>query len=94
MQNRSMQDRSQIGGLNLAKCLAFTLRPGQHWTYILGSSVTTNVQVNLGSRMGGCWEITGCQTADDASVGTSYGCKGPPKPDAKGCDLNGEQPVE
>jgi hypothetical protein len=38
-------ERARIGGLNLAKCAPPADRPGQHWDYTLGDSVTTNVQV-------------------------------------------------
>ena len=66
------------------------MRPGQQWQYSLGGA-TTNVQVNLTTRMGGCWEITACATNDGAGIGTTYGCKGIPKT-CKGtgeCTCNG-----
>ena len=56
-----------VGTIALAKCAAPALRPGQQWQYSLGAA-TTNVQVNLSTRMGGCWEITACATADGAGV--------------------------
>lgn len=77
-----------VGNIALAKCAASTLRPGQQWQYSL-SGMATNVQVNLTTRMGGCWEITACATGDGASVGTTYGCKGLPKNCKSACDCNG-----
>ena len=77
-----------VGNIALAKCAAPALRPGQQWQYSLGG-VTTNVQVNLTTRMGGCWEITACASGDGAGVGTTYGCKGIPKNCNSGCDCNG-----
>ena len=77
-----------VGSIALAKCAAPALRPGQQWQYTLGGA-TTNVQANLTTRMGGCWEITACATADGAGVGTTYGCKGIPKNCNSGCDCNG-----
>eukprot|EP01044_Picomonas_judraskeda_P003701 COSAG03_NODE_311_length_9123_cov_2.643506_8_plen_435_part_00 len=77
-----------VGNIALTTCAAPSSHPGQQWQYSLGG-MTTNVQVNLTSRMGGCWEITGCATSDDASVGTTYGCKGLPQNCKSLCDCNG-----
>eukprot|EP01043_Picozoa_sp_COSAG02_P058790 COSAG02_NODE_7378_length_3042_cov_3.182127_1_plen_96_part_10 len=41
-----------------------------------GDSQLTNVK--MASAKGGCWEITGCNTKDGASVGCGYGCKALP----------------
>ena len=78
-----------VGSLSLAKCAAPAKRPGQHWQFTVGG--TTNVQLNLTTRLGGCWEITACATNDGANVGTTYGCKGLPKActGAGDCDCNG-----
>ena len=55
---------------------------------VLTSKMPT--QLNLSKRLGGCWEITACATADGASIGTTYGCKPVPKPGGiyMDCDLN------
>ena len=76
-----------VGDIVLAKCAAPASNPGQQWQYSLDG--TTNVQVNLTTRMGGCWEITACATGDGASIGTTYGCKGLPKNCKSACDCNG-----
>jgi hypothetical protein len=74
-----------VGDLSLSECADPSVRPGQQWQYSLGDA-TTNVQVNLTTRMGGCWEITACAAGDGASVGTTYGCKAIPK----GCKGSGD----
>lgn len=76
-----------VGNIALAKCAAPASNPGQQWQYSLDG--TTNVQVNLTTRMGGCWEITACAIGDGASVGTTYGCKGLPQNCKSACDCNG-----
>ena len=81
---------SGVGDLALAPCAPKESHPGQQWTFTLGGSVQTNVQSNLSTRMGGCWEITGCDFGERADVGTTYGCKGLPNPgDKSACDYNG-----
>jgi hypothetical protein len=47
-----------VGNIHLSACAAASVKPGQQWTFSDGG-VTTNVQLNLTTRMGGCWEITG-----------------------------------
>jgi hypothetical protein len=75
----------------LATCQPFATNPGQHWSYVTGQSVQTNVQNNLTTRMGGCWEITGCSFGDNAAVGTNFGCKKLPPPGGNPgpCNFNG-----
>lgn len=87
-------DRDGLGGVGtiaLAKCAPAAMRPGQQWKFSVGDALTTNVQANLTTRMGGCWEITGCASHDDAEVGTTYGCKPVPKrcTGIGDCDCNG-----
>ena len=53
---------------------AWALSPGVH----PGDGATTNVKSAVGPK-GGCWEITGCNTAAGAAIGTGYGCKALPK---------------
>ena len=43
----------------------------------------------MASANGGCWEITGCDTKDGASVGCGYGCKALPSSCKSPCDCNG-----
>jgi hypothetical protein len=52
-----------------------------------GDSHLTNVK--MASAKGGCWEITGCDTKDGASVGCGYGCKALPASCKSPCDCNG-----
>ena len=63
----------------------------QQWTLsesvAPGDSKLTNVQMS--SPKGGCWEITGCDTKDGASVGCGYGCKPLPSSCTSLCDCNG-----
>eukprot|EP00039_Didymoeca_costata_P002752 m.62306 g.62306 ORF g.62306 m.62306 type:complete len:741 (+) comp11502_c0_seq2:165-2387(+) len=79
---------SSVGILELTKCNMSDI--GQHWNVSAtpGDSVTCNVQNALPYRVGGCWEITGCSFAEDAEVGTNYGCKAIPH-GTGGCDANG-----
>ena len=51
-------------------------RPSQLWK-LSPNGDPTNVQV--ATPKGGCWEITGCSTGQNANVGTGYGCKSLPK---------------
>ena len=82
--------RARVGDLALAPCGPPETRPGQQWTFTVGGSQQTNVQSNLSVRMGGCWEITGCDFGNDADLGTTYGCKSLPRPgDTSPCDYNG-----
>ena len=55
-----------VGNIALAKCDTAGHRPGQQWRFTVGADATTNVQVSLGKRMGGCWEITACSFGDGA----------------------------
>jgi len=85
---------ANVGNLHLSTCADTATKPGQQWTFSSNAGETTNVQVNLTTRMGGCWEITGCSFNEGASVGTKYGCKPIPKPIPPGgkpnpCKSNG-----
>eukprot|EP01079_Euglenida_sp_SAG-EU17-18_P006447 gene6447-1150_t len=86
------QGAGGVGTLGLAPCAGPGSRPGQQWAFNPSGSVT-DVRLNLTSRMGGCWEITGCSDNDGADVGTTYGCKAiPPSGGCHGhsdCDCNG-----
>jgi len=79
-----------VGDLALADCAPADERPGQQWTISGGVSTPTNIQLNLSTRMGGCWEITACDFGQGADLGTTYGCKPlPPPGDSSPCDSNG-----
>lgn len=61
---------SGVGSLTLSACAPAAEKPGQQWAFT-PMGVTTNVRVNLTTRMGGCWEITGCSFKDGAVPGTT-----------------------
>eukprot|EP00439_Symbiodinium_sp_Y106_P050318 s939_g6.t1 len=83
------------GVLRLSRCNA--LVPSQRWKRSGRCEGQCNVQNDLRFREGGCWEITGCSTAEEAearhpeicAVGVNFGCKALPKTGAGGCEANG-----
>jgi hypothetical protein len=61
----------------------------QLWTLSVGvtpgdSKATSVGQWHPTSTAGGCWEIQGCSTAEDAVVNTNWGCKAVPVKPCKG----------
>ncbi|CAE7201561.1 Slc12a5 [Symbiodinium sp. CCMP2592] len=75
------------GVLRLSHCNASV--PSQRWKRSGRCERQCNVQNDLRFREGGCWEITGCSTAQAAEVGVNFGCKALPKTGAGGCEANG-----
>lgn len=67
------------GPLKLTEC--HHNKSSQIWTVTSGSDAISTLRGNVS---GGCWEITGCNEAPRAEIGTGYGCK-PIPPNASMC---------
>ncbi|CAE7495255.1 Slc12a5, partial [Symbiodinium sp. KB8] len=79
LQPKPLSETFEEGVLRLSRCNASV--PSQHWKRSGRCDRLCNVQNDLRFREGGCWEITGCSTAEEAEA--------LPKTGAGGCAANG-----